>query len=400
MSCSIQQTKAIFGFNTLSLDKLMKEVKAVAVQPVAVGISAKQAHGERFQAFAAKVRGLTTDCKYILPCPHAVAAAQVCTIVDCRGVDYTPEVIKDILLSGIYDHDVRHEVLGSSSIEDKSVNDLIRFVEAKEAARDAAVGSRLAAAAAAASSSYKKSSRQDSSSRPQQQQQRNCPPIGVRPKKLQCRCGNEFSDYAVRSNGSANQSPYESCRDCFLKSRKPGRESKGGRSNVAAAASGGLLAKERSKDLLGHYSPHQRQVVRAAGRRKLCGTREKKTPGPASKARKPIDARRRKGPPAKPQDANGRQTKRGARRLATQRVPIPEVNPFPNHRRSPSREPQQRASHPPHRRRRQRTKAPAPSSTQDSKPPGSASRRPRAKCRQISKRLREDQKIQVPPARC
>ena len=102
---------------------------------------AKQAHGDRFQAFAAKVRGLTTDCKYILPCPHAAADAQVCAIVGCRG-NYTPAVIKDILLSGKYDHDIRREVLGSISIEDKSVNDLIRYVEAKEAARDAAVGNK------------------------------------------------------------------------------------------------------------------------------------------------------------------------------------------------------------------------------------------------------------------
>ena len=91
---------------------MLREVKAVAVLPVAVGIlratahSAKQASGERFQAFAAKVRGLTTDCNYVLPCPHAAAPAQVCTTVpDCRGVDYTPEVIKDILLSGIKKYD-------------------------------------------------------------------------------------------------------------------------------------------------------------------------------------------------------------------------------------------------------------------------------------------------------
>ena len=45
------------------------------------------------------------------------------------------------------------QVLGSSSIEDKSVNDLIHFIEAKEAACDAAVGSRPGGAAAAASSS-------------------------------------------------------------------------------------------------------------------------------------------------------------------------------------------------------------------------------------------------------
>ena len=93
--------------------------------------------------------------------------AQVCAIVGCRGVDYKREVIKDILLSGIYNHNVCREVLGSSSVKDKSVNDLIRFVEAKEAAHNAAVGNRPAAAAAAASSSYKKSSRQDNGSRPQ-----------------------------------------------------------------------------------------------------------------------------------------------------------------------------------------------------------------------------------------
>ena len=123
----------------MGLNKLLRKVKAVAVQPVAVGIlratahSAKQAHWERFQAFAAKVRGLTTDCKYILPCPHAQVGEQICATVGCRGVDYTPGVIKDILLLGIYDQDVGREVLGDSAVEDKSVNELVRFVESKEA---------------------------------------------------------------------------------------------------------------------------------------------------------------------------------------------------------------------------------------------------------------------------
>ena len=106
--------KAVYIIGSLDLDSLIREVKAVAVLPVAIGIlratahSAKQACGERFQAFAAKVRGLTTDCNYVLPCPHAVTAAQACTAVPgCCGVDYTSEVIKDILLSGIYDLVVR-----------------------------------------------------------------------------------------------------------------------------------------------------------------------------------------------------------------------------------------------------------------------------------------------------
>ena len=130
--------KAVHDIGALDLDDLLSEVKAVAVLPVAVGIlratahSGKQGSGERLQAFAAKVRGLTTDCNYVLPCPHAATPVQVCTTVpDCKGVDYTPEVIKDILLSGIYNLDVRREVLGTAGIEE-SLNDLVRIVEAKE----------------------------------------------------------------------------------------------------------------------------------------------------------------------------------------------------------------------------------------------------------------------------
>ena len=55
--------KAVHDIGALDLDSLLCEVKSFAVLPVAVGIlRAKQACGERFQAFAAKVRGLTTDC--------------------------------------------------------------------------------------------------------------------------------------------------------------------------------------------------------------------------------------------------------------------------------------------------------------------------------------------------
>ena len=45
-----------------------------------------------------------------------------------------PEVIKDKLLSDIYNQEICQELLGDSAIEDKSVNELVQFVEAKEAA--------------------------------------------------------------------------------------------------------------------------------------------------------------------------------------------------------------------------------------------------------------------------
>ena len=142
---------------------LLTQVKAVAVQPVAVGIlrgtahAAKQASGERFQTFAAKVRGLTTDCNYVLPCLHAAPTERACNVANCVGVNYTSKVVKDILLSGIHNPDVRREVLGTSGVEEKSVHEIIRIVEGKEAARDAASNARPATAAAA-TSSYKKAS--------------------------------------------------------------------------------------------------------------------------------------------------------------------------------------------------------------------------------------------------
>ena len=83
--------KAVYDIGALDLDSLLREVKAVAVLPVAIGIlratahSAKQACGERFQAFVAKVRNLTTDFNYVLPCPHATSAA--CQERRCSFVD-------------------------------------------------------------------------------------------------------------------------------------------------------------------------------------------------------------------------------------------------------------------------------------------------------------------------
>ena len=85
--------------------------------------------------------------------------------------------MKDILLSGIYDLDVRREVLGTAGIEEKSIHKLIRIIEAKEAARDAAGGNRPATAAA--SSSYKKALKQDAGNKPQQAQRQS---QGTRPE--------------------------------------------------------------------------------------------------------------------------------------------------------------------------------------------------------------------------
>ena len=106
--------------------------------------------------------------------------------------------------------------------------------------RDAALGGRLAATTAASTSLYKRSSRPNNNNqqKQQQQQQQGCPPSHARPKKLRCRWGQDFFDFAARPHGCTNQTPYETCKDCFLKQKKDSRERKGRRSNAAAAAIG------------------------------------------------------------------------------------------------------------------------------------------------------------------
>jgi hypothetical protein len=46
--------------------------------------------------------------------------------------DYTEEVIKDIMLAGISDIDIRREVLGTQEIHKKRVSDITSLVESRE----------------------------------------------------------------------------------------------------------------------------------------------------------------------------------------------------------------------------------------------------------------------------
>ena len=71
-----------------------------------------------------------------------------CSKADCTQVttaDFTDEILRDVLLSGIYDANIRREMYGAEDILSKPVNDVISLVEKKEMARDAlSVGSNNA----------------------------------------------------------------------------------------------------------------------------------------------------------------------------------------------------------------------------------------------------------------
>ena len=92
-----------------------------------------QERDEPFRAFTARVCGKAETCAFSTKC-------------ECgKNVDYTDHVIRDVLLNGISDPDIRREVLGTKNVLQTPVNDVIALVENKEMARNALPSSTLSA---------------------------------------------------------------------------------------------------------------------------------------------------------------------------------------------------------------------------------------------------------------
>ena len=149
-------------------EELMTAIKALAIKPVAVGKRRREAHmatqkqGELFGAFATRVKGLVVDCEYVLNCPHSTPRADawksagpvICGEPDCKGVGFEDAVICDILLAGIYDNDVRRQVLAEANIHRMPIQRIIDLVQRQESAREDAL--YKAAPEAAAVSQHKR----------------------------------------------------------------------------------------------------------------------------------------------------------------------------------------------------------------------------------------------------
>ena len=82
-----------------------------------------------------------------------MAGNQSCATAGCEGVDYSTAVVKDVLLNGIADADIKCEIFGDATLGTKSVGEVVTVVEAKEVERDAVSSGQ--APQADASSTYR-----------------------------------------------------------------------------------------------------------------------------------------------------------------------------------------------------------------------------------------------------
>ena len=166
--------------------QLKEAMKSMAVTVVATGViraelvAMNQESDEAFRAFVASVHGKAETCSYTIGC-------------NCgNNVDFTEVTIRDILIAGIYDTDIRWDVLGTQGILDQSINDVIALVESKEVARNALPASN------ASVSGYRRQNKLPDEDK-----------TALRPD-----CNKKFSLYTENANGW-NKKPHACCPPCF-----------------------------------------------------------------------------------------------------------------------------------------------------------------------------------------
>ena len=194
------------------LADVLQSMKTLAVIPVATGVvrsellEMKQQRDEAYRAFSARVRGKAETCGYV--------TSSRCQCGQSNSVDYTEHIMRDVLVAGIYDAEIRRDILGIESILDKSINDVVGLVEKREMARDA----HPLTASTSAVSSFKKDIRKP-------QHFVNQPSVVDRNRRIPCpQCGKQFAQFTESSAGSGwNSRPHELCIDCYRITRRQQR---------------------------------------------------------------------------------------------------------------------------------------------------------------------------------
>ena len=197
--------KADPRLTTRTTAEVIKAIKQLAVIPVSRGViraelfQMKQSSDEPVRTFAARVRGKAETCGFttVVACPCG----------ETLNSDYTEEVIRDVLLAGLADLDIRREALSMTDIQDKHINDVVGIIESREMARNATPLSSVSAM-----SSYK----QGKQSKPQaisSQKTVPCP-----------ECRKPFLRFRERPGGGLNKNPYKTCLECWKSSKKRSKE--------------------------------------------------------------------------------------------------------------------------------------------------------------------------------
>lgn len=136
-----------------SEEDVLKAIRLLAVREENIMVaratlnSMHQDHDETIRSFGARLRGQAGVCKYLIDCPG-------CNV----QVNYTEAILKDVLSRGIDDSEIQLDLLGNAN-QNMSLEEIFRFVEAKEAGKRSASHLLHSQGAEAIRSSYQKNRR-------------------------------------------------------------------------------------------------------------------------------------------------------------------------------------------------------------------------------------------------
>ena len=170
--------------------------------------------------------------------------------------DYTDHAMREVLVAGIYDPDIRRDVLGVEGITAKPINDVVSLVEGREMARNALVMS--------GSTSAISRDQENSSRRAQHKNFR--PPPGLTPcpgnkdQRDPClQCGQQFTRFTDGKRGW-NTKPSVLCKSCFRKKQNKGRSNQNQAPLVGTSVSG-ICEDSESIDIVSQISAVSYQSV-------------------------------------------------------------------------------------------------------------------------------------------
>ena len=112
----------------------------------------RQGREEQIRSFYARIKGQADTCAYQLKCPKA----------ECNEmVDFAGEILRDVLARGIVDDEIQLDLISDQN-QKMTIEEMIKFVEARESGKRSA--SRLLdtpSVNAASSSTYRRNKQQE-----------------------------------------------------------------------------------------------------------------------------------------------------------------------------------------------------------------------------------------------
>ena len=191
-------------------ENLLAAMKSMAVLQVAKSVTRarlrgmSQEHGQVFREFYANVRALASTCEYSIKCTHACCNQKA-------PIDYTSNVVTEVLINGIADLDIYKEVLTHPDLDTKDDKGIVKLVEEKEIARKACSTNRGDVAALTA---YRRAKKDPPGKPPGHTSDESDTSKKLAMKGKCAICSKEMKLFMKYRSGKMNKEAFTNCVDC------------------------------------------------------------------------------------------------------------------------------------------------------------------------------------------